>query len=130
MTSNKDSMRFRWVVYAFVGALLVITGLFAWQMYDLTPARWCAVAATGSPEIATGCFNVLIKLLDIKDHAVMALAGITGLTVLSLAAVALGVRIGFSGPAGLSANVGAETTTVTDGSSVVEVPTPPSEDVK
>jgi len=127
---NKDTQRFRWVVFAFLAAGGMMTALLAWQLYDTTPARWCAIALQGSPEISTGCFNVLLRLLDIKNNAVLGLLAITGLSVLSLAAVALGVRLGFTAPGGISANVQADTTTVTDGSSTVTIPTPPAEETQ
>lgn len=128
MVTDHNALRFRWVVYAFMAAGIVMTAMLAWQLYDLTAARWCVLAKTGSPELATGCVTMLVKLLDLKDHVLLGLLTIVGLSVLSLAAVALGVRLGFTGPGGLSANVGADKTTVTDGQATVTLPTPPAEE--
>lgn len=128
MVTDHNTLRFRWVIYAFMAAGIVMTAMLAWQLYDLTAARWCVLAKQGSPDLATGCVTMLVKLLDIKDHVMIGLLGIVGLTVLSLAAVALGVRLGFTGPGGLSANVGADKTTVTDGQATVTLPTPPAEE--
>jgi hypothetical protein len=125
-----STLRFRWVVYAFVAAGLLMAAMLGWQLYDLTPARWCVLATQGSPDLATGCVTMLVKLLDIKDHVMIGLLAIVGLSVLSLAAVALGVRLGFTGPGGLSANVGADKTTVTDGQATVTLPTPPAEETQ
>lgn len=121
-------IRFRWVIYAFGVAGALMMAVLIWQLYDLTAARWCVLAKQGSPELATGCVTMLVRLLDLKDHVLIGLLAIVGLTVLSLAAVALGVRVGFSGPGGLSANVEADKTTVTDGQATVTLPTPPAED--
>lgn len=122
--------QFRWVVYAFVASGLMVVGLLAWQLVDMTPAKWCAIAVQGTPEIATACVAVLVKLLELKQNVALGLLIIMGLSILSLAAVALRVRIGFSGPGGLSANVGADTTTITDGQAVVKVPTPPADNIQ
>lgn len=120
--------RVRWFVIAFVAAGLLMSGFLWWQLSEITPEKWCMLAKQGSPEMATACTSILLRLLDLKDHAILGLLFILGLSFLSLAVVALGVRISAEGPAGLKTEVGAETTTVTDGSSVVEVPTPPSEE--
>lgn len=119
--AHSNTLRFRWVVYAFIAAGLLMTLILAWQLFDLTPGRWCVLAKQGSPDLGAGCVAMLIKLLEIKDHVMIGLLIIVGLTVLSLAAVALGVRLGFTGPGGLSANVEADTTTVTDGQATVTV---------
>jgi len=126
---DKHTARFRWIIIAFLVAIASMSGLLAWQLYDTTPARWCAAALMGSPEVATACFGVLLRLLEVKDHAVLGLMAIVGLSVLSLAVVALGVRINAAGPGGLTANIGAEKTTVTDGESSIVVPTPPNSEV-
>lgn len=128
MVDLQNNLRFRWVVVAFMAAGIVMTAMLGWQLYDLTAARWCVLAKQGSPDLATGCVTMLVKLLDLKDHVLIGLLGIVGLSVLSLAAVALGVRLGFTGPGGLSANVGADKTTVTDGQATVTLPTPPAEE--
>lgn len=118
--------RVRWIVFAFLGSGLLMSALLTWQLYETAPARWCVIAKSGTPDLATACITVLMKLLEIKGNVVIGLLVIVGLSVLSLAVVALGVRIGASGPGGLTANIGADKTTVTDGNSVVEMPTPPS----
>lgn len=121
--------RFRWVVISFMLAGLLTMGMLGWQLYETTPARWCSVAAVGSPEIATGCVNILLKLLDLKQTAVMGLLLIVGLTVISLAAVALRLNIkATAGAGGFSADIGADKTVVSDGDNVVTIPTPPSGD--
>jgi hypothetical protein len=108
----------------------MMSALLAWQLWDVTPARWCAIAQNGTPDLQTACVTVLLKLLELKNNVVIGLLTIVGLSVLSLAAVALGVRLGLTGPGGLTANIEAEQTTVSDGSSTVVVPTPPSEGIK
>lgn len=118
--------RLRWVVLAFVMAGLLVSGLMVWQLYETTPARWCAVAMTGSPEITTGCYTLLMRLLDIKDHVVLGLMTILGLTVASLTAIALGLNIKVAGPAGTSVDIGVDDTKVTTPDTSVTFPTPPA----
>lgn len=83
----------------------MMAALLAWQLWDVTPARWCAIAKSGTPEISSACVTVLLKLLELKNSVVLGLMAIVGLSVLSLAAVALGVRLGLVGPAGFSADI-------------------------
>lgn len=118
--------RYRWTILAFAAAGFLIAGLVVWQLMETTPARWCVLAKQGSPELATGCFNVLLKLLEIKDHALMMLIGVLAITIISIVVVALGVRINGAGPGGFSVDVGADKTKVSDGENEAVIPTPPS----
>lgn len=122
--------RLRWFIVAFVTAGMVTMAMLGWQLYETTPARWCVMAAQGSPELAGSCVAILLKLLEIKSTVVIGLLAIVGLSVLSLAAVALGVRLGLSGPGGLSADIGADKTTVSNGESSVTLPTPPADRIE
>lgn len=119
--------RVRWFVVAFLILGTMMTGLLTWQLWDVTPARWCAIAQASTPDFANACVTILLRLIELKNNVVLGLLVIVGASMLSLAAVALGVRMGLTGPGGLSANIGADQTTVTDGSSTVTVPTPPAE---
>lgn len=126
LTSTAGQGRYRWTLIAFAFAGLLISGLVVWQLYEMTPARWCVLAKQGSPELATGCFNVLLKLLDIKDHALMMLIGVLALTIIAVVAVALGVRISGAAPGGFSVDVGAEKTTVASEGGTATIDTPPA----
>lgn len=117
--------RARWFIIAFLVFGIIMTVMLGWQLFETTPARWCVMAKQGSPELASGCVTILMKLLEIKDHVVIGLLGITGLSVLGLAAVALGLRFVVSGPGGLNANIGADRGTTT----TVTVETPPSDPI-
>jgi len=101
--------RLRWFIIAFCLSGFVMTLMLAWQLYETTPARWCVMT-----DRAEGCVAILMKLLEIKDHTVMGLLIIVGLSVLCLAAVALGLRLGVSGPGGIEANIGVEVTSSKD----------------
>jgi ABC-type cobalamin transport system permease subunit len=98
--------RFRWIVLAFVFAGLAVAGLLIWQLYETSPARWCYIANANG--IQEGCFQVLIKLIEVKDHAITGLLAILGATVLSVVAVTLKVRIDVTGPAGTGGRFGSE----------------------
>ena len=118
--------RFRWTIFAFLAAAALVSAMVVWQLYETTPARWCAVAMVSSTESATGCYSLLLRLLDIKDHAVMGLLGILGLVVLSLTVIALGVDIKAAGPGGTSIDIGAEDTKIKTADADVTIPTPPA----
>jgi len=119
--------RYRWTIFAFALAGALLSALVTWQLYELTPARWCAVAMNGSPEVTSGCFATLLRLLEIKDHALMMLIATLALTIMSVVAVALGVRIKAEGPGGMNVDVSADNTTVSSGDSTLTLPTPPAD---
>lgn len=104
--------RFHLTIISFALAGIIITALVAWQLYETNPGRWCALALNGSPEMTSGCYQVLLKLLDIKQTSLMMLIGTLVLTILSVVAVALGVRIAGTAPGGFNIDVGADKTTI------------------
>lgn len=119
--------RMRFLIIAFALAGFLIAALVTWQLFETNPARWCAIAANGSPEITTGCYQVLLKLLEIKQTSLVMLISVLGLTILSLTAVALGVRIKAEGVGGMNVDVGPNTTTVATPDTTVTLPTPPAD---
>lgn len=95
---------FRWVIVAFVFAGLLVAGLLIWQLWETRPSTWCEVAEVNDIS-ATGCFNLLLGLIEIKDHAIIGLLFILGVTVLSVVAVTLRVRLDLKGPGGTGGNI-------------------------
>lgn len=128
MVTVTEHGRVRWFVIAFLMAGFFMSALLVWQLWDVTPARWCAIAQSQN-EVQAACLSILLKLLDLKNNVVIGLLAIVGISVLSLAVVALRIRIDAAGPGGLTANIGADKTVIsdTDGLSTVEIPTPPAE---
>jgi hypothetical protein len=118
--------RFRWTIAAFIIAGGLIASLVVWQLYETAPGRWCQIAKEASESNVSGCYSLLLKLLDIKDHAIIGLMGILAVTVLSVVVVALGVNIKAGGPGGVNLDVGANETTLNAGDTHVTIPTPPS----
>jgi len=125
----KVGRNFRWTLIAFVFAGLLMSGLAIWQLYETSPQRWCALAENTAGDVNNNaCLAVLLKLLELKDHSLLAIFFILGITVISVVVVALKVQVRGSGPGGLSVDIGADKTVVEGGGSEVEIPTPPSED--
>lgn len=118
----------RWTLIAFGLAGLFISGLVIWQLVELRPAYWCILAKAGSPDQASGCAGMMLKLLEIKDHAIVILLCTLALIVVSVLVVALGVKVEADGPGGFSVDIGADKTTISDGKSEATIPTPPSVD--
>jgi hypothetical protein len=120
--------RFRWVILAFIFYGMVNAGLLIWQLSETSPFRWCSAADVNDVS-ASGCFTLLLKLLEIKDHTILGLLGIMGLTALAVVIVTLKVRMDIEGPGGLKAKIDENQTTIEDseGTSSVTIPTPPSE---
>jgi hypothetical protein len=122
--------RYAWTLIAFAAAGLLMAGLVIWQLIESSPGVWCHIADSTDTNLRGACLSVLLKLLDLKDHALMGLLTILGITVVSVVAVALGVKISAAGPGGTNVSVGSEKTIVDNGDAKVEIPTPPSEGKK
>lgn len=120
--------RYGWTIVAFILAGIFISGLLIWQLLETNPRVWCQIAETANDTRVTGCYGILLKLTDIKDHTIIGLLAILGTTVLSIVAVALGVKISASGPGATSVNIGRENTNISNGDIDVDIPTPPSGD--
>lgn len=126
-TPEVRKTRFGWTLIAFILAGILISALLIWQLYETSPGAWCVLAdKTNASDNA--CLPVILKLVDVKDHAIIGLLMILGLTVVSVVAVALGVRVSASGPGNTNVNIGADTTRISNGETDVEIPTPPSGD--
>ena len=97
--------KFRWVVLAFAAAGFLVAGLLIWQLSETSPGKWCAVAEVNDIS-ATGCFQLLLALVQIKDHAIVGLLTILGVTVISVVAVTLKLHINVEGPGDVGLNVG------------------------
>lgn len=122
--------RFKWTILAFILAIIFVGGVLIWQLFETKPERWCQIAESAAPENINACLAVLVKLIDVKDHVLIGVTGTLALTVLSLAVVALGVRLSGSGPGGTSVNISEKDTTISTPDASVTVPTPPSEETR
>ena len=119
--------RYRWTLIAFALAGLLVAAFAGWQLAETTPARWCGLAQATSPEGTTACLTVLLKVLEIKDHAVILLLSTLALTVLSVVVVALGVKLTGEGPGGFRVDVSADETQIQANGGSVTIPTPPKD---
>lgn len=124
---------FRWTLVAFALCGGLIAALVVWQLWELTPQRWCALAENTAGDVnSNACLSALLRILDLKDHALIGLLVILGITVVSVVVVALKVNVKGSGPGGFEVDIGADETQVRepDTGASVTIPTPPSEEVK
>lgn len=119
--------RYGWTIIAFVLAGLLVSGLVIWQLYETSPRIWCQIAEGDAEAVRGACLAILLKLLDLKDHAVIGLLTILGITVVSLVAVALGLKISAGGPGNTHVDIGADETRIESSGADVTIPTPPSE---
>lgn len=115
---------FRWVVYAFGLCGAVMLALLIWQLSEMTPAKWCAVAELANPNSTTACLTLLLALVEVKDHAIIGLMSIVGASVIGLAVVALGVRIKADGPGGIGVEVTDNKVAVETANATVAVTSP------
>lgn len=112
----------------FVITMIFLGGMLWWQIDATAPGYWCKLAADTTPENSTGCFQVLLKLVDVKDNTITGLMVILGLAVAGLISVALGLNIKASGPGGTSVDINERETKIDTDETSVTIPTPPSED--
>lgn len=101
-TAHKE---FKWTTFAFGLAGAFSCALLVWQLWTLSPGHWCGLAQVTTPEGIAGCLTTLTKILTVKDHVLIGLMSIVGITILGLTAVALGVRLNVSVPGGGTAQV-------------------------
>lgn len=122
--THKAGHNFRWTLVAFAAAGLLMAGLVVWQLKELSPSLYCAIAEHADN---AGCTSLLLKLLDNKDHALIGSLTILGITVLSIVVVALGVSIKATGPGGTGVDLGAPTppTVIEQGEKQIVIPSPP-----
>lgn len=128
ITDNKSTIsksRYGWTIIAFMVAAVLVAGLVSWQLYETSPARWCAIAEN-TTNTTDACKEILLALIGMKDNALIGLMTILGITVVSLTAIALGLKITAAGPGNTSVNIGADKTTVDTEDASVSIPTPPS----
>jgi hypothetical protein len=116
-----------WTVYTFLALCAFNMGMLIWQLWGMTPNKWCFVAKAGSPTDPASCFNTLARLLDIKDHIVIGLLGTMAIIMISLAVVVLKVFVKVDAPGGISVNVGQGTNTDDGEEEEVPAPTAPTE---
>ncbi|MGN6819307.1 MAG: hypothetical protein ACTHJR_11625 [Sphingomonas sp.] len=119
-----STSRYRWTIIAFVFAGFISAAFAGWQLFETSPRVWCVLAKEGSAETRAACLSVLLRLLDIKDHAVIGLLVILGLTILSVVVVALGVKLKGHGPGDLGFDIDRDddTQTVRAGDATVTGP--------
>jgi hypothetical protein len=105
---NITKSKFGWTIIVFIIAIIFVGILVVWQLFGLSPQTWCNIAEEGDANVRGACLSVILKLLDVKDHAIIGLMSILGITVVSIVAVALNVRIAAGGPGNTSVNIGAD----------------------
>jgi hypothetical protein len=111
MTQPRHSYAFNWTVAAIIVGGLIMGALLFWQLHGLTPSRWCGVALgaaklAGEMHLVDGCRDIILRLLDLKDHAIIGLLGVVGLSFLVMVVMTFKARITFSGPGGVGGSVG------------------------
>lgn len=117
----------RWTLWAFVAAGFLVAALLIWQLYGLTPASWCGIAKVGTEnDRISACLTVLVRLLTIKDHVLIGLLTLLGISFVSLTVVVLGVSVKGTAPGGASIDVGPDTTHIATETTDITLPTPPS----
>lgn len=108
----RHSNAFNWTVGAIIGGGMFMGIMLVWQLYGLVPAKWCAVPVSASKlthqkPVIEDCVAIVLRILDLKDHAIIGLLGVIGIAFLVMVVMNFKARITFSGPGGIGGSVGA-----------------------
>jgi len=109
----KPDQTIKWTAWAIIFGSLAMGAMLIWQLYGLVPARWCAVSISsakmsGTRPVAEDCTTIILRLLDLKDHAIIGLLGVIGLSFLVMVVTMFKARVTWTGPAGIGGSVGGE----------------------
>lgn len=97
-----------WSTLAVLAAGPMLMAILAWQLYTLQPAHWCNIQVVSEKALglrSEDCSAILLKLLELKDHAVLGLLMVLGLSYITLIVRAVGATIKWTGPGGISGEV-------------------------
>jgi len=121
MTLGKLGLGF-WRNAFFYFAALFVFGLIIWQLVTLEPpTKWCPV------DNLSVCYTALIRVLDIKDHALIGLLGVLGVIVVGSMVVSYRLNVNAGGGAeGFHVDIQQDHTTVQTPGGTVSVPTVPT----
>lgn len=113
-TTAKDSVLYtwQWKQAAILGAGPMLTAMVAWQLWTLDPKHWCKVATEDGFEAAQQiekletCKEMLLEILNLKDHALIGMMVILGGIIGMLTVSEFKTRLKASGPGGSSIEIG------------------------
>lgn len=119
-------------LYAIILGGPVITGLLIWQLSTLSPKYWCQTSfnvaladGSGLVDALKACLALQVRILDIKDHAIIGLLMVMGIVYFVLVFSQWKMRAEVHGPGGVGGTIGGDPhatvkttteTTVTPGS--------------
>lgn len=117
--TGKDGVLYtwQWKQAAILGSGPMLTMLLAWQLWTLDPGSWCAVATEDG--FAAGdrikklevCKEMLLELLNLKDHSIIGLLVILGGIIGMLTVSEFKTRLKASGPMGSALEIGPQSKT-------------------
>lgn len=108
MRGLRTQTAIRWNILAVMLGGPAITAVLVWQLWDLTPAKYCTLvlgAAKGEADGADFYVGCIVRLLDLKDHVIIGLLAIVGISFIATVVVAIKAKVSASGPAGISITV-------------------------
>ncbi len=111
MNGKRTESAIRWNIIAAVAGGPIITGVLIWQLWDLTPAKYCTMVLGAAKDDVHGAdfyVGCIVKLLEIKDHVLIGLLAIIGISFVSVVIVAIKGKVSATGPGGIEITVGGE----------------------
>ena len=109
MTGKRTENAIRWNIIAAMAGGPIITGVLIWQLWGLTPGRYCTMilgATKRDSHAADFYVGCIVKLLEIKDHVLIVLLAIIGISFVSVVIVAIKGKVSATGPGGIGITVG------------------------
>ena len=111
-TRNSVLQTWQWKQAAILGSGPILALLLSWQLWTLEPGHWCAVAtedgflAGDRLRKLEVCKEILLELLNLKDHAIIGMLAILGGIIGMLTVSEYKTRLKVDGPMGSSVEIG------------------------
>lgn len=103
----------RWNIIGLVLGAPALTAILIWQLYGLTPKGYCMsilgvgeVAGAHAASITKYYVGCITRLLSLKDHVVIGLLIVIGVSYIAALIMALGAFIKGQGPGGFGLEIG------------------------
>lgn len=106
MPVDKANQRpIRWTIWALAMVLPALFGILIWQLWGLSPDRYCKIVTQTGEPIGSHCFQLLMEGLKIKGWTIWLLIGMMASFVLIVLTAAVKAVVGITGPGGVGLSI-------------------------
>lgn len=110
--TGKTSLTIHWAVWGLILGAPVIIAMLIWQLAPLNdPVRWCSVTigiakVAAQKPLIEDCTTIVLKLLELKDHAIVGLLLAVVIGYLVMVSMVLGAKVSWTLPGGAGGSIG------------------------